>query len=81
MYTSMVPTYLFVILFNFRDISYIVRETVLLELQLWIQIDPFYFLNDFWMYVYWALGDQSTSVQTIALQVPFFFYKKILILI
>lgn len=42
---------------------------MLLELALWINIDFIYFINDFWMYIYWALGDQSTSVQTIALKV------------
>jgi hypothetical protein len=59
-------TYLF---FIFRDTSFIVREAVLLELKLWIQIDSIYFLNDFWKYIYWALGDRSTSIQIIALKV------------
>jgi len=53
----------------YRDTSYVVREKVLLELMFWINIDFINFINDFWMYIYWALGDQSTSVQTIALKV------------
>lgn len=53
----------------FRDTTYIVRESVLLELKLWIQIDSTNFLNDFWVYIYWALGDQSTSIQTVAIKV------------
>lgn len=58
-----------IILIIFRDTTYIVREAVLLELRLWIEIDSTYFLNDFWVYIYWALGDQSTTVQTVAIKV------------
>lgn len=43
----------------------------------WINIDFINFINDFWMYIYWALGDQSTSVQTIALKVCIFLFDKI----
>eukprot|EP00102_Acyrthosiphon_pisum_P018644 XP_016655854.1 PREDICTED: uncharacterized protein LOC107882255 [Acyrthosiphon pisum] len=53
---------------RWKDTFYIVREKVLLELMFWINIDFINFINDFWMYIYWALGDQSTSVQTIALK-------------
>uniref|UniRef100_A0A2S2Q4J1 SCD domain-containing protein n=1 Tax=Sipha flava TaxID=143950 RepID=A0A2S2Q4J1_9HEMI len=53
---------------RWKDTSFIVREAVLLELKLWIQIDSIYFLNDFWKYIYWALGDRSTSIQIIALK-------------
>lgn len=42
---------------------------MLLELKLWIQIDSTTFLNDFWLYIYWALGDQSSSVQIVAIKV------------
>ncbi|KAF0764329.1 Uncharacterized protein FWK35_00018485 [Aphis craccivora] len=54
---------------RWKDTIYIVREQVLLELIIWIHIDSINFINDFWMYIYWALGDQSTSVQTIALKI------------
>jgi len=52
---------------------------VLLELAFWINIDFIYFINDFWMYIYWALGDQSTSVQTIALKVGTYYILILLI--
>lgn len=42
---------------------------MLLELKCWLQIDPIYFINEYWEYIYWALGDQSTSVQILALKV------------
>lgn len=45
----------------------------------WINIDFTNFFNDFWMYIYWALGDQSTSVQTIALKVLIFLFNLIVI--
>lgn len=53
------------------------REKVLLELMVWINIDFINFINDFWMYIYWALGDHSTSVQTVALKVCIFLFDKI----
>lgn len=53
---------------RWKDTFYIVREKVLLELAFWINIDFINFINDFWMYIYWALGDQSASVQTTALK-------------
>lgn len=61
--------YMLCMYFCFRDTSCAVRETVLLELKYWIQIDPIYFINEFWVYIYQALGDQSTSVQILALKV------------
>ncbi|XP_060849678.1 uncharacterized protein LOC132928802 [Rhopalosiphum padi] len=54
---------------RWKDTISIIREKVLLELTFWINIDSIYFINDFWMYIYWALVDQSISVQTIALKV------------
>lgn len=66
--------YLIILFFIFRDTSCVVRETVLLELKLWIQIDSIYFLNDFWMYIYWALGDRSFAIQIIALEVYTYFF-------
>ncbi|CAH1738223.1 unnamed protein product [Aphis gossypii] len=54
---------------RWKDTICIIREQVLLELIIWINIDSINFINDFWMYIYWALGDQSTSVQNIALKI------------
>ncbi|XP_025207484.1 uncharacterized protein LOC112603211 [Melanaphis sacchari] len=54
---------------RWKDTICFVREKVLLELTCWINIDSISFINEFWMYIYWALGDQSTSIQTIALKI------------
>ncbi|XP_050529605.1 uncharacterized protein LOC126899101 isoform X2 [Daktulosphaira vitifoliae] len=54
---------------KFNDVSYIIREALLIELEKWIKINPTYFINKYWTSIYITTGDKSLCVQKVALQI------------
>ncbi|XP_050434263.1 uncharacterized protein LOC126841710 isoform X1 [Adelges cooleyi] len=54
---------------RWKDSSYVIREAVLSELEIWLQINPSFFINQFWKHIYYALCDKSCCVQNIALKI------------
>lgn len=66
--SSELSNYIFY-MFRVSDVSYIIREVLLMELEEWIKIKPIYFIARYWENIYFTVADKSVCVQKISLQV------------